>query len=330
MPCRFNFRAACRRHDRSCVSGCEHDQSQQDNEAGLFVLDVDAAHPTIPPSVTEYCRPTPIPENDMKNRRKTLLSAFVVGLSLSFLSPGAHAANLKKIKSRGYITMVTSGGFPPFSYFNQNNKLVGFDVDVARALAKQLNLKLHLDSAEFATIIQGVRMGVFDVAVASQTYTPQRAKAVQYLKHPYWCGGAQLFVAKGSPIKGIDDLHGRPVAVAAGTTYDAYLKSKGIKHLTFKDDPTAIQAVKSGTAGAVMTGLIVGLNAVKKGVPIQPVGHLLFREDVGITIKQGEPTLYAALNAAMDKIRTSGELKEISEKWIGKNVSACAATVTLP
>lgn len=266
----------------------------------------------------------------MKNRTKAFLSAFAFGLSLSFVTPGAQAASLKKIKSRGYITVVTSGGFPPFSYFNENNKLSGFDVDVSQALAKQLNLKLHLDSAEFATIIQGVRAGVFDVAIASQTYTPPRAKAVQYLKHPYWCGGAQLYVAKGSKITGLDDLGGRPVAVAAGTTYDAYLKKKGIPHLTFKDDPTAMQAVKSGTAGAVITGLIVGLNAIKKGVPIQLVGNLLFREDVGITIKKGEPALYAALNTAMDKLRTDGELKAISEKWFGKNITSCAATVTFP
>lgn len=242
----------------------------------------------------------------------------------------AYSASLKTIKSHGYITVVTSGGFPPFSYFNQNNKLVGFDVDVAHALAKQMGLDLHLDSAEFATIIQGVRMGAFDVAVASQTYTPQRAKAVQYLKHPYWCGGAQLFVGKASSINGLKDLKGKPVAVAAGTTYDAYLKKHGIAHLTFKDDPTAIQAVKSGTAGAVMTGLVVGLNAIKHGVPIKPVGHLLFREDVGITIKKGEPQLYAALNTAMLHLRDNGTLQKISQKWFGKNITGCAKTVTLP
>ncbi len=242
----------------------------------------------------------------------------------------ASAAPLKTIKSHGYLTVVTSGGFPPFSFFNQDNKLVGFDVDVAHALAKQMGLSLHLDSAEFATIIQGVRMGAFDVAVASQTYTPQRAKAVQYLKHPYWCGGAQLFVGKHSKVTGLKDLHGKSVAVAAGTTYDAYLKKHDVAHLTFKDDPTAIQAVKSGTAGAVMTGLVVGLNAVKKGVPIKPVGHLLFRENVGITIKKGEPALYKALNQAMTRMRKSGELKKISMKWFHRDITGCAATVKLP
>lgn len=257
---------------------------------------------------------------------------FVVAsfLGTLLLTTVANAATLKTIKSHGYITVVTSGGFPPFSYFNQDNKLVGFDVDVAHALAKQMGLKLHLDSAEFATIIQGIRMGAFDVAVASQTYTPQRAKAVQYLKHPYWCGGAQLFVGKNSKIKGLKDLNGKPVAVAAGTTYDAYLKKHGVAHLTFKDDPTAIQAVKSDTAGAVMTGLVVGLNAIKKGVPIKPAGHLLFRENVGITIKKGEPNLYKALNNAMKQIRDSGELKKISQKWFGRNITGCAKSVTLP
>lgn len=266
----------------------------------------------------------------MRRFRKIATLATGVVLTLVLATSVASAASLKTIKSHGYLTVVTSGGFPPFSFFNQDNKLVGFDVDVAHALAKQMGLKLHLDSAEFATIIQGVRMGAFDVAVASQTYTPQRAKAVEYLKHPYWCGGAQLFVAKGSSIKGLKDLHGKAVAVAAGTTYDAYLKKHHIAHLTFKDDPTAIQAVKSGTAGAVMTGLVVGLNAVKKGVPIKPIGHLLFREDVGITINKGEPALYKALNKAMKSIRDRGELKKISMKWFHRDVTACSYKVTLP
>lgn len=255
---------------------------------------------------------------------------FAFCASVLLLANTASAGTLQKIQSRGYITIVTSGGFPPFSFFNEDNKLVGYDVDVADALAKQMNLKLHLDTAEFATIIQGVRAGVFDVAIASQTYTPERAKAVQYLKRPYWCDGAELFVAKGSSIKGMSDLGGKPVAVAAGTTYDAYLKGKGIPHLTFKDDPTAIQAVKSGTAGAVMTDLVVGLNAIKKGVPIKQAGPLIFQEDIGITIKKGQPKLYEALNKAMAHIRDDGELQKISEKWVGKDLSACAATVTLP
>lgn len=261
---------------------------------------------------------------------KWMSTCAVSAASLLLMVNVAQAGALQKIKSRGFITVVASGGYPPFSYFNARNQLVGFDIDVAHNLAKEMGLKLHMDSAVFATIIRGVRIGAFDVAIASQTYTPLRAKAVQYLKHPYWCGGAQLFVKKGSNIKSMNDLSGQSVAVAAGTTYDAYVRKHNIPHLTFKHDPAAMEAVETGQAGAAITGLIAGLNAIGKGVALQPVGHLLFRENIGITIKKGEPGLYAALNKAMLKLRDSGYLKSLSMKWFHRDITACSKTVTFP
>jgi len=245
-------------------------------------------------------------------------------LALTLLLGGtAAAANLQTIQKRGYMILVMSGGYPPFSLFNADQQLVGYDADVAKALAKQLGVAARVDAAEFATIVQGVQSGIFDVAVASQAYTPQRASAVDYLDHPYHCGGAQLFVPKDSNVTDISQMK-QPVAVALGTTYEGWLTKNGYDFKTYKDDPTGIQAVQSGIVGGLVTDLAVGSYAISQGAPLKPVGDLLYIDLANVTVSKDNPELKAALNDALVKLNDDGTLKQISMKWFNQDiVSRC-------
>ena len=235
----------------------------------------------------------------------------------------ASAATLAQIQKRGYIIAVMSGGYPPFSLFNADQQLVGYDADVAKALAQQLGVKARLDAAEFSTIVQGVQSGIFDMAVASQAYTPQRAAAVAYLDHPYHCGGAQLFVPKDSTITDISQMK-QPVAVSLGTTYEGWLKQHGYAFKTYKDDPTGIQAVESGIVGGLVTDLAVGSYAITQGAPLKPVGNLLYVDLANVTVAKGNTDLKAALNKALVALYNDGTLKQISMKWFHQDiVSRC-------
>ncbi len=252
-----------------------------------------------------------------RTRLKVTLGAL---LALTLLLGGmAGAANLQQIQQRGYMILVMSGGYPPFSLFNADQQLVGYDADVAKALAQKLGVKARLDAAEFSTIVQGVQSGIFDVAVASQAYTPQRAQAVAYLDHPYHCGGAQLFVPKSSNVTGIADMK-QPVAVALGTTYEGWLKDHGYDFKTFKDDPTGIQAVQSGIVGGLVTDLAVGSYAITQGAPLKPVGDLLYVDLANVTVAKDNPDLKAALNKALVELQNDGTLKEISMKWFNQDI----------
>jgi len=250
--------------------------------------------------------------------------AIGAALAMALLLGGVtNAANLATIQKRGYIIEVMSGGYPPFSLFNADQQLVGYDADVAKALAQQLGVAARVDAAEFSTIVQGVQSGIFDVAVASQAYTPARATAVDYLDHPYHCGGAQLFVPKDSTVTDITQLK-QPVAVALGTTYEQYLTKQGIAFKTYKDDPTGIQAVQSGIVGGLVTDLAVGSYAISQGAPLKPVGDLLYVDLANITVSKDNPDLKAALNKALEALYANGTLKQISMKWFNQDiVSRC-------
>ena len=258
----------------------------------------------------------------MKGARiKVTLGALLL---LTLLFGGVtNAADLATIQKRGYMIMVMSGGYPPFSLFNADQQLVGYDADVAKALAEKLGVKARLDAAEFSTIVQGVQSGIFDVAVASQAYTPQRAQAVDYLDHPYHCGGAQLFVPKSSNITDISQMK-EPVAVALGTTYEGWLKDHGYAFKTFKDDPTGIQAVQSGIVGGLVTDLAVGSYAITQGAPLKPVGDLLYIDLANVTVAKQNTALKDALNKALVELNNDGTLKQISMKWFNQDiVSRC-------
>jgi ABC-type amino acid transport substrate-binding protein len=247
--------------------------------------------------------------------------AFGAMLAATLLLAGvAGATDLSKIQSRGYIIAVMSGGYPPFSMFNADQQLVGYDADVAKALAKQLGVNARIDAAEFSTIVQGTESGIFDMAVASQSYTAQRAKAVAYLQHPYHCGGAQLFVPKDSNVTSLSDMK-EPVAVALGTTYEQLLKDKGIDFKTFKDDPTGIQAVESGIVGGLVTDVSVGAYAIKKGAPLKAAGPLLFVDPTYVTIAKDNTQLEAALNKALVDLYNNGTLKQIGMDWFGQDMA---------
>lgn len=248
----------------------------------------------------------------------TLVLALFVGM--------AQADGLSTIQDRGYLIAVMSGGYPPFSFFDENQNLVGYDADVARAVADQLGVTARVDAAEFSTIVQGVQSGIFDIGVASQAYTAERAKAVEYLDHPYHCGGAQLFVPKDSDATSIADLD-QPVAVALGTTYEKFLTENNLPFKTFKDDPTGLQAVESGIVGGIVTDLAVGSFAAIQGAPIKPVGDQLYVDLANITLRKGEPALKAALNDALQVLNDNGTLKEISMKWFNADIATRCFTM---
>lgn len=252
-------------------------------------------------------------------RTKTILGA-VVAVTL-LIAGVASAADLSQIKDRGYLIAVMSGGYPPFSMFNADQQLVGYDADVAKALAEQLGVKARVDAAEFSTIVQGVESGIFDIAVASQSYTDQRAKAVDYLKHPYHCGGAQLFVPKDSNVTSLSDMT-EPVAVALGTTYEQLLSDRGIDFKTYKDDPTGIQATQSGIVGGLVTDVAVGAYAIQKGAPLKAAGPLLFVDPTYVTVAKGKPDLESALNSALETLYNDGTLKQIGMKWFGQDMAS--------
>jgi ABC-type amino acid transport substrate-binding protein len=110
-----------------------------------------------------------------------------------------------KIKEKGVATFAMSGGYPPFNYYNENNELTGFDVEIARAVCEYLGVKYEPITTAWDGIIEGLRAKRYDGVWGSMAITDQRLEIVDF-SDPYYISGAQLIVVEDSNIEGPETL----------------------------------------------------------------------------------------------------------------------------
>ena len=113
--------------------------------------------------------------------------------------------SLARVQKAGKITFALSGGYPPFNYFSSDDKLIGFDVEIGREVAKRLGVKYEPITTDWSGILEGLRSSRYDAILGSMAVTPERLKAVDFTD-PYYYSGAQLIVPEDSKIKSIDEL----------------------------------------------------------------------------------------------------------------------------
>jgi ABC-type amino acid transport substrate-binding protein len=113
--------------------------------------------------------------------------------------------SLQRVKDAGEITFAMSGGYPPFNYFNDNDELTGFDVEIGMAVAEKLGVTYTPITTEWSGILEGLRSGRYDGIFGSMAITEEREEVVDFTD-PYYYSGAQLIVRKDSKIEGVEDL----------------------------------------------------------------------------------------------------------------------------
>ncbi|MGN6577172.1 MAG: transporter substrate-binding domain-containing protein [Nocardioides sp.] len=222
----------------------------------------------------------------------------------------------------GQMVVAMSGEFRPFSHF-ENNKLTGFDYDIAVAIADAMGLDLTTKTGAFDTLIQGVQSNRYDVLIASMTPTEDRDKAVDFTDS-YYTSGATMFVRNDSDCSDPTKMDSPTVGVASGTTYESFLKDKDwvgdIR--TFTSDVTALQDVDAGRLDGAMTDRLVGLYQIDQAKrDLRACGDPLYTEEPAFAVKEGNAALVDQLNEALAQIKEDGTYAEISKKWFGQDIS---------
>jgi len=234
----------------------------------------------------------------------------------------AAAGDLAKVKQNGEIRMAMSGQYPPFNFVDENNKLTGFDVEMGGEVAKRIGVKGVPLSTAWDGIIAGLLANKYEWICGSMAITEVRLKSIDF-SDPYYRSGAQLFVKKGSPLKSVKELKGKKVGVTLGTTYEKWVRDNisGADVRTYKGVPDMVLEISTGRIDGFITDKIVGALAIKKqGVPIALAGDLLYEEKMGIALRQNNPDLKAAMNAALADMKKDGTYHSISMKWLGIDV----------
>jgi His/Glu/Gln/Arg/opine family amino acid ABC transporter permease subunit len=227
------------------------------------------------------------------------------------------------------LTVALTGKYPPFSFYDQNGELSGFDVDISRRVAQELGMELKIIATEWDGILAGLLTGKFDAIIGSMAITAEREKQVDFSR-PYYVSGAQLFVnaENGTEISSINDLAGRRVGAVLGETFEHYLTENHpqIETVTYKSTVDIYQDMLNGRLDGFVTDRLVGGYQIKSAqMPFRPAGSLLYREQMGIPLAPGHPVLLARINQALDALESSGFMANLQSKWFGPAAANAAA-----
>ncbi len=255
--------------------------------------------------------------------RKTALvclATLVVALAVGTLVAQAQDKGAEGIKKRGRLVVGTASGYYPFEMVDKKNELVGFDVDVAKAIAKEMGVQLEFQNYAFSGLIPALQANKADFVIAGMTITDKRKEVVDF-SDTYFVSGQALLVHKSVPnVKKPEDLDKKDyvIAVSMGTTADQ-TASRTFKNATVKKfEGSALAGLEliSGKAQAVVheTPWVAIYHRMNPAVTY-PVLEPFTTENLGIAVPKGNPELVAWLNAFLKKYKDSGEYKKAYTYW---------------
>lgn len=254
--------------------------------------------------------------------KKILLAAL---LGASFVAATAHAADLlDQVKARGTLRIGLEGTFPPFNSKNPQGELVGFGVDISKAIAAKLGVKPVFVTTEWSGIIAGLEAGKFDVIVNQVGVTPQREKVLDF-STPYTYSAAQLIQRKNDTrqFKSLEDLKGKKLGVGLGTNYMDMAKAvPGIDVKTYPGAPEYLRDLAAGRLDAALNDRLMLAYLLKHSeLPLRPGATVGAGNPSAIPFKKGNPEFKKAIDDAIAQLEADGTFKKISDNWFGVDVT---------
>jgi polar amino acid transport system substrate-binding protein len=253
------------------------------------------------------------------SRRRLLAGGVALMTAPMILSRFAFAITPDEIKKRDKIIVGIQGDNPPWGFVNSTGVQEGFDADVAALYAKDLGVKLEFMALEIANRIPALTVGRVDCLFATMAMFADRAKAVQFSK-PYVANIIVLIAPKATEIKTNADIGKlKSIAVPRASAMDTQVTKNappGTKILRFENDAAAIQAMLSGQVDAVGGNMFYKdrLNEAKPGTFEDKLEFQRIYN--GVCTRLHEKEINASINAFIDRVKASGELGKIHEKWM--------------
>ena len=241
-----------------------------------------------------------------------------------------EAAPAETPAAPGTIRMITEATFPPYE-FRQGTDVVGIDVEICKAVAKELGKTLAIEDVEFDSVLPSLIAGKAELAAAGITVNEDRKMMVDF-SHPYVRTGIVFIFAKDKPFDAEkpEAAKGKRIGVQNGTTSADYVrKDLGQEPEMFDSPASAFAAMKAGKVDVVISD-IDPAKAVIKGQPDYDISELLTVEEYAVAIKKGQPELLAVVNKVIDDLDASGKLDEIKDEWTAKAEAAAAAEEAKP
>ena len=252
-------------------------------------------------------------------------SAAASGAASSAASTGA-ADQLTAIQANGKLVVALEGAWQPWSYHDESDTLVGYDVEVSRAIAEKLGVEPEYVESDWDSLFAGLDAGRFDIVCNGVEVTDERAKTYDFTT-PYGYIHTALAVRKDNEdIKSFEDLKGKTTANSLASTYMELAESYGA---TVQGIDTLEETIQLLTAGRIDATLNADVSFydylnVHPDADFKLVAQTEDASHVAIPVRKGDDSasLLEAINTAIEELRADGTLKALGEKYFGQDISS--------
>ncbi|MBR6341433.1 MAG: amino acid ABC transporter substrate-binding protein [Treponema sp.] len=241
---------------------------------------------------------------------------------------GAKPADaVEALKARGVFVLGLDDSFPPLGYRDDDNNIVGYDIDLAKEVAKRLGVTFKAQPIDWDAKEMELETGKIDCIWNGFTITEDRKNALS-MTFAYLDNEQVLVVRQNGAIKTLDDMKGRVVGYQSGSSaQEAIEENSGFKNtladiITYKENITALNDLKvGGVDGVVMDSVVANYSIAQTGEPFEIVKNSLANEEYGIGFRKKEPELRDEVEKILKDMAADGTVAKISTKWFGKDIS---------
>ncbi len=242
------------------------------------------------------------------------LSKLIIALIISLIALTGCA------EKKEAIVMGTNAAFPPFEFIGgeSGDEVVGFDVEIAKEIAKDLGVELRIEDMEFDTLLTALNADKIDFVIAGMTINPKRAESVNF-SEPYYEATQAVIVQKGQDvIKVIDDLKDKKMSVQLGTTGNdmasKYTSEGNIS--AFNTGFEAVMELKNGKVDCLIIDQQPAMNFVNKNPELEIISFDFDPEYYGIAIKKDNKELLDSVNKTLSRLKESGKYDELLSQFM--------------
>ncbi|WP_019243341.1 MULTISPECIES: amino acid ABC transporter substrate-binding protein [Bacillus] len=237
---------------------------------------------------------------------------------------GSSKESSKDGENKDTLVIGVDDQFAPMGFRDEKNELVGFDIDYAKAAAKEMGMKAKFQPIDWSAKESELSSGRIDLIWNGYTITDERKGKVLFT-NPYLANAQVVVTLKDSKITDLAGLAGKQVGIqsqsSAAEALDSNPIKDKIKNVTeFKNNVLALSDLKSGRVDAVVIDeVVIKYYMAKEKDTFKILDETLAPEEYGVGLKKGNEKLLEKLQSALDKMNEDGTATKISEEWFGED-----------
>lgn len=260
----------------------------------------------------------------MKRMLSVLLAVLMLA-SLMTITVSADQDLLAKIQERGTIIIGLEGDWAPWSFVDENDQLMGFDVEVARAIAAKLGVEAEIIPGEWDGLFAGMDAGRYDIVVNGVEVTPERTEKYDFADPYAYIRTALIVRGDNETIKTFEDLKGKKTANSIASTYMNLAEDYGATCYGVDTLDETLTMVLQGRVDATLNAIVsyTDYMAQHPDANLKVVATTEDASNVAIPMRKGAETasLLEAINKAIAELHEEGVISELSVKYFGEDIS---------